>query len=223
MRTYPELSNFEEIVPKNLIPQETALKWMADAHCRADNIINGMPVDRTDRLAFFEKLLSRYGVSPNKISARGSEVNDPLVDWSKCEIYKLTQPADNPRGADIRSRTHYFAERAYDIFNRFYPQNNVAPDHIIHVTCTGYISPSGPQRIVSDRQWNELTAVTHAYHMGCYASLPGVRMAEGLVGSLDIKKNGRNVTVDVVHTEMCSLHMDPSDHSPEQLVFLGGK
>lgn len=47
--------------------------------------------------------------------------------------------------------------------------------------------------------------------MGCYASLPAVRIAEGLVAA-------RSKHVDIIHTEMCSLHMDRNDHSSEQLV-----
>jgi len=55
------------------------------------------------------------------------------------------------------------------------------------------------------------TEVIHAYHMSCYASLPTIRLAAGLVAT------GKS-RVDIVHTEMCTLHMDPSQHLPEQLV-----
>jgi predicted naringenin-chalcone synthase len=44
-----------------------------------------------------------------------------------------------------------------------------------------------------------------------YASLPAIRIAEGLVAS-------KNQRVDIVHTEMCGLHLDSHDHSPEALV-----
>jgi predicted naringenin-chalcone synthase len=47
--------------------------------------------------------------------------------------------------------------------------------------------------------------------MGCYASLPAIRLAAGLVAT------GKS-RVDLVHTELCTLHMDPSQHLPEQLV-----
>lgn len=47
--------------------------------------------------------------------------------------------------------------------------------------------------------------------MGCYAALPAVRMAEGFCAV-------KNKQVDIIHTEMCGLHMDTSDNSPEQLV-----
>jgi predicted naringenin-chalcone synthase len=47
--------------------------------------------------------------------------------------------------------------------------------------------------------------------MGCYASMPAIRMAAGFV------ERGKS-RVDIVHTELCTLHMDPSQHLPEQLV-----
>jgi predicted naringenin-chalcone synthase len=47
--------------------------------------------------------------------------------------------------------------------------------------------------------------------MGCYASLPAIRMAAGFL------ERGKT-RVDIVHTELCTLHMDPRQHLPEQLV-----
>jgi predicted naringenin-chalcone synthase len=47
--------------------------------------------------------------------------------------------------------------------------------------------------------------------MGCYASLPAIRMAAGLLAT------GKR-EVDIVHTELCTLHLDPSQHLPENLV-----
>ncbi|MFN0065045.1 MAG: 3-oxoacyl-[acyl-carrier-protein] synthase III C-terminal domain-containing protein, partial [Chlamydiales bacterium] len=91
----------------------------------------------------------------------------------------------------------------------FYENEKSAPDDIIHVTCTGYHSPSAGQKLVAEKKWP--TVVTHAYHMGCYASIPGVRMAQGFLAV------GRK-RVDVVHTEFCSLHLNPSMHSEEQFV-----
>jgi predicted naringenin-chalcone synthase len=48
--------------------------------------------------------------------------------------------------------------------------------------------------------------------MGCYAAVPAVRIATGLA------RSGEDVRVDVVHTELCSLHFDPAAHTAEQLV-----
>jgi len=55
------------------------------------------------------------------------------------------------------------------------------------------------------------TTVTNAYHMGCYAALPSIRMA---MGHYSVEKE----PTDIVHTEFSSLHFNPSLHSTEQLV-----
>ena len=53
--------------------------------------------------------------------------------------------------------------------------------------------------------------MTHAYHMGCYAAMPALRIAAGFVATGSRR-------VDSSHTELCSLHLDPTDHRLEQLV-----
>ena len=70
------------------------------------------------------------------------------------------------------------------------------------------------QKLVERRRWNERTRITHVYHMGCYASLPAIRIAAGYLASA---APGR-VRCDLVHTEVCTLHFNPARHDPEQLV-----
>jgi predicted naringenin-chalcone synthase len=103
-----------------------------------------------------------------------------------------------------------FAERVAAYFEQAY-ESEQPPDDLIHVTCTGYVSPSGAQQLVARKGWGAYTRVTHAYHMGCYAALPAVRMAAGFT-AIGARR------VDIVHTELCSLHLDPADHRVEQLV-----
>jgi len=98
-----------------------------------------------------------------------------------------------------------FAEIVDDYFTDAYPDDEPPPDDLVHVTCTGYVSPSAAQKLVAHRRWP--TRVVHAYHMGCYAAVPAVRIALGL---------GANV--EIVHTELCSLHVDPADHALATLV-----
>jgi predicted naringenin-chalcone synthase len=81
------------------------------------------------------------------------------------------------------------------------------------VSCTGYVSPSGAQKIASIHNWGSQTTITHAYHMGCYASIPAIRIGSGFL-ALDPEKT----RADIVHTEICSLHTNPSNHNADQLV-----
>ena len=55
--------------------------------------------------------------------------------------------------------------------------------------------------------------MTHVYHMGCYASIPAIRIAGGFLASA-----GEKAQADIVHTEICSLHSNPADHNLDQLV-----
>jgi predicted naringenin-chalcone synthase len=90
-----------------------------------------------------------------------------------------------------------------------YEEETGKPSHIIHTSCTGYYAPNAIQTLVAEKGWN--TKVTNAYHMGCYAAFPSVRMAASFVDSGDS-------TVDIVHNELCSMHFNPSIYDPEQFV-----
>ena len=125
----------------------------------------------------------------------------------RCKYYRLHQ---YPEGVGIETRqkihadvTHAFVEKLYE-----HPQK---PDHIIHVSCTGYASPNSVQKLVSKMHWGNSVQVTSAYHMGCAAASRAVDMASSYLSAG--KKH-----VDVVHTELCSLHFNPLDHGLDQLV-----
>ncbi|MBK7889584.1 MAG: naringenin-chalcone synthase [Bdellovibrionales bacterium] len=182
MKPIIALTGFEQRLPKQQFEQELSLRRIAEVHS-----LNGDVT--TEQMTV---LLKRYGVKAEQISRRYYE------DITIAE-----------KGEGILARAEFFSQRGLEIVSSFYSDTALAPDHLIHVTCTGYVSPSAVQHLVTDRSWRG-TGVTHAYHMGCYAALPAIRIAEGLVAS-------RNRHVDIIHTEMC-LHMDRTQHSPEQLV-----
>ena len=134
--------------------------------------------------------------------------------WDDMLLYDFSE---SPAGRGTGARTKLYADVVATYFEEEYEHERTAPSDLIHVTCTGYVSPSGAQRIVERRGWGDRTRVTHAYHMGCYAALPAVRLAVGALRTPHANENG-NERVDVVHTELCSLHLDPTNHSAEQLV-----
>lgn len=145
------------------------------------------------------QILKRFAVNEKQIHHRYFEAERDF-------IYQLTK--NNLAGTDIKFRNEFFGKRAVEIFKQLYEDAKI-PDHLIHVTCTGYLSPSAPQIFFG--QLEQQPQITHAYHMGCYASLPSVRLARSL-------SHFSKASVDIVHTEMCSLHLDPSEHTPEQMV-----
>lgn len=68
---------------------------------------------------------------------------------------------------------------------------------------TGYLSPSAAQLLVVEKGWQQRTRVTHAYHMGCYAALPAIRIGSGFLTST----THLGYRVDIAHTEL--LHLAP--------------
>lgn len=209
------LNQFHVEMPKNCVKQDDLLSWIIKCHQLAEaNSSKSEPIDA----ALIEKLFQRYAVKSSQISQRYLESDDILSEqFEKNEIYKVS--LEQRQGASIAERAHFFSTRAFEVFKRFY---NVSvksrrPNHLIHVSCTGYVSPSAAQKIVTEENWDQATDITHAYHMGCYAAMPAVRLAKSLV--LAESKAPGEFTADIVHNEMCGLHMNPAVQTPEQMVI----
>lgn len=204
------INQFHIVKPKNCFPQTELLKWITQAHQQAESFKSKESSLDSDLI---EKLFQRYGVKETQILQRYFECSDVFTYASKnAEIYSISK--DTPHGVDVLQRAHFFSERAYDVLKEIYDLSKVRPrpHHLIHVTCTGYISPSAAQRMLTADNWGQRTDITHAYHMGCYAALPAIRIAKSLVAS-------ENIQVDVVHNEMCGLHMDTLAQTPEQMII----
>jgi predicted naringenin-chalcone synthase len=214
------LTRFIATRPPYVMSQSHSLEWLARAHACSEAVMEGL--EDADREAFGAKLawlIRRVGCSSESIARRASV----LPDFTACESDGAVPNAlyddprtdgghgEHPHGRSATTRNQLFSRAVDAYFTHEYNSVRDPPDDLIHVTCTGYVSPSGAQTMVAARGWGARTRVTHAYHMGCYAALPAVRIAAGFVAS-------GSERVDIVHTELCSLHLDPSDHRLEQLV-----
>lgn len=185
--------------------QEHTLDWLIEAHRKSKG-------NRPD----FKNNFWRVVCGPVYIAKRGHVLKDfNHLEWDKMRIYNLN---DHPAGKTVEDRLQLFEMEVDRVFEAFYQKKAPPPHDLIHVTCTGYVSPSGAQKLVARKNWKN-TSVTHAYHMGCYASISAIKIASGLVSVS--KKN-----TDIVHTELCSLHVDPSserkDHWVTQSLFADG-
>lgn len=213
------IGKFQKVQPPYERSQENLVEWTTRCHEAATVAAAATHPSATavtldaDNSAgsLIGKLFRRYSVSADKIAKRSFECSDleSIDGWRTNRIYRFENAL--PEGAPMKERMEFFSERATKIFDEFYPPQKNLPEHLIHVTCTGYVSPSAAQKRAAGTTH---VGVTHAYHMGCYASLPAVRMGQALVSSAEDPA----FTADVVHTEMCGLHMNASDHSPEQIV-----
>lgn len=191
--------------------QGAILEWLAAAHAQAELTLQN-PATEGEREALrnrYRKLVLRFGCSTDRIATRNAFLDDfTHADWDRMRIFQLGR---FPAGVPCGERNRFFQEINARVFEEFYAKVQDPPSVLIHVTCTGYVSPSGAQRLVARKDWGRVTEVIHAYHMGCYASLPATRIAAGFL------ERGK-ARVDLVHTELCTLHLDPSQHGPEQLV-----
>jgi predicted naringenin-chalcone synthase len=194
------IHSFQSVLPPNHLPQNQIVEWVLKSHERCESLKG--PIDDPEK---FLQAMRRFSLNENHISQRYFDCNEVDEAWEDHEIYKLTE--ESPDGASIETRNLYFGKKVERVFSELYETRT--PAHIVHVTCTGYLSPSPAQSYFSNKA--QTPGITHAYHMGCYASLPSIRTAMGLYVL-------QEKDVDVVHTEMCSLHLHPGVHTPEQMV-----
>jgi len=216
------LGDFRALLPKHLATQAQTLEWLARAHTRAEAQLaleEGRAFDEAAFLASITRRLRRFGCGDDKIATRGHESDDcSHVRWAEMEVYRLSERG---AGAGTRARTKAFGRIARAALSRLFAEAESPPRQLIHVTCTGYESPSAAQLLVAAKGWGSRTRVSHAYHMGCYAALPALRMASGYAALEPAASGalGAEARVDIVHTELCSLHFQPLRHDPEQLVI----
>ncbi len=213
----PVLHNFHICLPRYHGTHEQTVQWLAAAHAQAEATSRKDP--DFDQPAFkrqMERHIKRFGPTPQALGARRSDIGEFLDD--RFEDKRLFPLHRQPQGETLSARMDAFAEMADRAFNELYASTNGAeeapPDEILHVTCTGYASPSAGQKLIEQRKWHDQTHLTHIYHMGCYASLPALRVAAGYLAS----SSPSPARCDLVHTEICTLHLNPLRHDAEQLV-----
>lgn len=167
--------------------------------------------------------MTRFGVSPDLINNRQFSVFDECGDLSECiQSKKLplfnSERQSTSKGAPLEDRMEYFSRVVSDVFDKFYSDIDDQPDDLIHVTCSGYLSPSPAQRLVSKKSWYD-TNVTHSYHMGCYGAFPPVNIALGyLAANTFLPKQKKRI--DIVHSELLSIHADFSALTPSDIVIM---
>jgi predicted naringenin-chalcone synthase len=190
------ITRFVATRPRHELAQARALEWVASAHAEAE-AARDPRVDAKYRQREVARLLARVACGPDRIARRGHSLGEHHGALAELRT----------QGSETRTRR--FIELVDAYFTEAYAGERDAPDDLIHVTCTGYASPSAAQKLVAAKGW--WTRVTHAYHMGCYASIPALHVASGFVA------NGAR-RVDIAHTELCSLHFDPGNPALDQLV-----
>jgi len=220
-------ADFKPVTLRPPIPQDELLDcvahWMAVARC----VSRGIDSEQQKTAVFrsTRKRVERYCASSDHISQRQVCILDTADTRRNGRMEFLAPPAsytnvyDNPAGKTWDKRRVLFEQTAITAFERCYEESEQPPpDEMIHVTCSGYASPSPAQVFLSKRGWFQ-TGVTHAYHMGCYGAFPAIRTACGLLAASYASLPTPKDRVDIIHTEYLSLHVDFLAHDPGNYVM----
>ena len=186
------IQNFRVYLSESKLPQKEGISWLAS-------------YQKTEDLEQYKK----YAVKPEYINSR--DIYAKGIGNLPCEGEVLFS-IDEKETPSLDKRSEQAQDKIEEIFESLYEGEGVAPSHLNHVSCTHYQSPSAAQKIILKKEWYSKTMVTHLYHMGCYAALPAVRVSKAYVS------DGAS-QVDVVHTELCSFHLNKEDKSAEQIIM----
>ena len=234
------LSDFVSVKPSPPVPQELANDLLAmaiaKAKCIENNVSSQKEVD--EQLKKSRVKVSQYGVSPKyikqrymvlaasdseekitigqKIASKGKFLNTAL---NSPLFREIISDHKNPQGLDLEERMRLYDKFAGKCIGEMYKGVEAPPDDIIHVTCSGYLAPSPVEQFFSEKGWLKAT-VTHSYHMGCYGSLPALRMAHGFLSSARMGITPPKDRVDILHTEILSAHSKIVEDSPEQIITM---
>jgi len=217
------LGDFTPLRVSDEIPQETLIeetaKLFALTRCATERPQSQEAADRI--LAEAREMVQYYGVSSDYVSQR--ELNtmaNVRITGAADDRYPdvLPQPLQQPRGLTIDRRMEKYKALLNGLLETHYGGSAKAPDDIIHVTTSGYRSPSPVQEFLAGNHWNH-TTVTNSYQMDCYGAFPAVRIAHGLMsGSFALKRPKSRI--DIFHTEYCSLHADVHESTPNKIVTM---
>ena len=127
------LSNFERLDPPNKMSQQETVSWLQNQHNQYKSNSNFN----------LEKYFKRFSVKPSKISQR--YIAHPDIHTKDLDSNQIFSPE---KQSDIKYKNNFYTKYVEDIFRTYYPDKKSLPDHLIHVSCTGYVSPSGPQVII---------------------------------------------------------------------------
>ncbi len=188
------------------------VRFMSVAHCATLEFSS--EEERQAVLRETEQRVANYAVSTNHIRQRQIGIVAPHSSDPPAIYQEIDQ---KPRGDTWDKRLKLFEAAAMSAFEECYGNTSAPPDDIIHVSCSGYVSPSPAQVYLSRRGWLR-TGVTHSYQMGCYGAFPAMRTALGVLASSYTSLAKPKERVDIVHTEYLTLHTNYSDVSIGNIV-----
>ena len=231
-RYYAALGDFRSVELAKPSPQRVTLEVSTYAFARVQALVQGAEGKQSFREIYkrVREKFDRYALSAGQIKKRQLVFFPKLEDIRfengefdvappEHDYLELFRDRSDPKGVDLGVRHESFGKIADQIFSRLYDNVQEPPDDLIHVTCSGYLAPSPAEKMVSRKSFLE-TTVTHSYHMGCYGAFPAIRMAHGFLASSRLGVTRPKRQIDIVHTELLSLHRDFMDLSAENIITM---
>ncbi len=224
-----------EFVPIQLtapIPQEVTLALSAHGFARA-YCHNHTITEKEGFLKILEEVTQKfnnYGLSASVIKRRQLVFFPRLQDIRfengefslvepEQEYMQLFDNYQSLKAKDIKTRHGSYAKVADECLEEMYGDDEEAPNDLVHVTCSGYLAPSPVERMVARKEWFN-TTVTHSYHMGCYGAFPAIKMAHGFLASSHFAVTPPKERVDIVHTEVLSVHRNVEELRAENIITM---
>ena len=221
------ICDFHPLHLSNPVPQQQLLDYMswlmATGKCIKNKVSSKAEID--DIHAQLKAVVHRFGASPSYISRREVQASAEACHENQAKKAMTSFPIfhqdirQDVNGKNLKTRMEYFDDCVMQVLTRWYKNESFdIPDEIIHATCTGYLSPSPVQKFLSGKKQLLRIAVTHSYHMGCYGAIPPLKMAVGFLAASQFSLAKAINKIDVLHTEICSIHFDLSSFTPADIV-----
>ncbi len=200
------------------------IQFLAVAACVQQQPKNQQEANKI--LLDIKKEVAQYGVKKTAIKQRQITVLPKMYAEKEVNLQKMVLPKTYPnlqtntKGLAVNKRMDFYQKMVLKVLEKWYENELEIPNEIIHVTCSGYVSPSAVQVLIATKSWTN-TVPSNCYQSDCYAAFPAVRMAQG---SLALAALSNKITttkpqkIDIVHTEMLSLHTDISTVTVENIV-----
>ena len=228
------IGGFTPVQMAKHVPQRLTVELSAYGVAKAHCLSNGLKDEQSLRQVYqtVKEKFDKYALSPAHIKQRqliffpkltdihfgenGFDVADPEPEHAYLKLYDIKE---DPNGANIRIRHDSYAKVVEQGLERMFEGVTSAPDDLIHVTCTGFLSPNPVERMASQRGWLR-TTLTNCYAMGCYGAFPAIKMAHGMLASSHLGVTPPKQRVDIVHTELFSAHHNLLEWRAENIIAM---
>jgi predicted naringenin-chalcone synthase len=188
-----------------VVNQSNATEWLTNARPKFAPALDESAQQK------LRKFYQRLGSKTN-IHTRRTIISDySSLDSERWTFFGGSAGIQIP---NLSQRMQVYAEAAGHLIRAAYQGASIdSYSHAILVSCTGYDSPSIMQRLLSDGWTGQYLMLGH---MGCYATMPAVRMASDLITSAHQPKSKK---ITIFSCELCTIHLDPTSSEISQQVI----